>query len=108
MGTVTVSEVELASVTAVFVAPKYTMFSEGVELKLLPVIITVVPIGPEIGAKEVMDGCPETDMLPNSISSRKQATTEIERTSLALVKNVLIACSIVAAINGEKVFIERV
>ena len=56
MGTVTESCVAPAAVTAAWVAPKYTMLLEGVALKLVPVMVTVVPTGPLAGAKEAIVG----------------------------------------------------
>jgi len=55
-GTIRVSRVEVAEVTAAAVAPKYTILSEGSALKLVPVIITVVPTAPEAGIKELIVG----------------------------------------------------
>jgi hypothetical protein len=59
-GTVTVSDVVVAPVTVAFVAPKYTTLFDGVALKFVPVIVTVVPIGPDVGVKNDMVGavCP--------------------------------------------------
>ena len=56
VGTVTVSEVVLPADTVARVAPKKTILFAGVALKLVPVIVTIVPIGPELGVKEVMLG----------------------------------------------------
>lgn len=53
-GTVTLSEVEVAADTFAIVAPKNTILLEGVVLKLVPVITTVVPTAPEVGVKEVI------------------------------------------------------
>lgn len=33
------------------------MLLAAVELKLLPLIVTVVPTGPEVGLKELITGC---------------------------------------------------
>jgi hypothetical protein len=43
-------------VTVAFTAPKYTILLAGVELKFAPVIVTVVPIEPEVGEKDEMVG----------------------------------------------------
>ena len=56
IGTVTVNEVVEADVTGAFTAPKYTMLAAGTGLKFVPVMVTIVPIGPEVGVKEVMVG----------------------------------------------------
>jgi hypothetical protein len=56
-GTVTVNAVALVAVDDVIVAAvplKVTAFCAGVGLKPVPVIVTGVPIGPELGAKPVM------------------------------------------------------
>ena len=58
IGTVTVSEVELADTTTAFTAPKYKTLLLAVALKLVPVMVTVVPMGPEVGVKEVIVGGP--------------------------------------------------
>ena len=46
----------MAAVTAARTAPNQTMLSEGVVLKFVPVIVTGVPTGPEVGVKEVIEG----------------------------------------------------
>ena len=56
VGTVTVSTVAEAVVTVAWVAPKKTMLFAGVGSKLVPVMVTVVPIGPLVGVKEEMIG----------------------------------------------------
>ena len=55
-GTVTLSEMGVADVTAALTAPKYTMSFAAVVLKFVPVIVTVVPIGPVVGVKKVITG----------------------------------------------------
>ena len=55
-GTVTVKEVAVAAVTLAFTAPKKTMLFDGVVLKLVPLIVTDVPTGPEAGEKELIVG----------------------------------------------------
>ena len=55
-GTVAVSWVGEAAVTAAKVAPKYTMLSAATEPKLVPVMITELPTFPEDGVIEVMVG----------------------------------------------------
>ena len=55
-GTVTAKEVADATVTFAFTAPKKTMLFEGVVLKLVPIIVTDVPTGPEAGEKELIVG----------------------------------------------------
>ena len=44
----------VAADTAAPVAPKKTLFSDGVALKPVPVMVTTVPMGPDEGEKEVM------------------------------------------------------
>ena len=56
VGTRTLSEVEVADVTFALTAPNHTTLFAGVVLKFVPVIVTVVPIGPEVGVKEVIVG----------------------------------------------------
>jgi hypothetical protein len=66
-GTVTVSDVEVADVTTAFTAPKYTTLFATVELKFAPVMVTIVPIWPEVGVKEVMVGMEvETEDIVNT------------------------------------------
>ena len=55
-GTVTVSWLVLAVSTEARTAPKYTVLAAAVELKLLPVIVTRVPIDPVVGEIVVMAG----------------------------------------------------
>jgi hypothetical protein len=55
-GTVTVSEVVVPAVGVALIAPKYTALLAGVALKFVPVMVTVVPIVPEVGVKEVILG----------------------------------------------------
>ena len=54
---VTVSSVADALVTLALVAPKYTVLFPGVVLKSVPVIVTDAPAAPEVGVKDVIDGC---------------------------------------------------
>lgn len=49
-------EVAPAAITVAFSVPKYTLLSEVTVLKLLPVITTCVPMGPEAGEKELITG----------------------------------------------------
>jgi len=58
-GTVTVRLVLLPAVTVAIVAPKKTILLAGVVLKFVPVMVTVVPIGPLPGLKVVMTGACE-------------------------------------------------
>jgi hypothetical protein len=46
----------LAKAIVALVAPNITILLEGVVLKLVPLIVTGSPTGPEIGEKEVMVG----------------------------------------------------
>ena len=41
------------------------MLDDGVVLKLLPVIVTLVPIGPDTGEKLLMTGWPKTIIESN-------------------------------------------
>jgi len=54
VGAETVSEVVVAADIDAIVAPKKTTLLASVVLKPVPVMVTVVPTGPEAGAKEVM------------------------------------------------------
>ena len=56
-GAVTVRLVAVAAVTLARTAPKKTILFDAVELKLVPVIVTVVPMGPELGLNDVIVGC---------------------------------------------------
>jgi hypothetical protein len=55
-GTVTVRELEEAAVTGTRTEPNQTTLAAAVALKLLPVILTDVLIGPEAGEMESMTG----------------------------------------------------
>ena len=55
-GTITLIEVEVASVTVAFAAPKYTTFRALSGLKFAPLIITVAPTGPVAGLNELIVG----------------------------------------------------
>lgn len=66
MGTVTVNDVTDAAETVALTAPKKTMFLSAVVLKFVPVIFTIVPIGPEAGAKAVILGCAKRERLNSS------------------------------------------
>ena len=76
-GTVTVSCVLDADVTVAFTAPKYTTFLFEVVLKLVPVIVTVVPMGPEVGEKEVIvGGPPGVGVIPPPAPSKIETVLE--------------------------------
>ena len=70
MGTVTVKLVVEAAVTLAFVAPKKTMLLAGVALKLLPVMVTIVPIGPLVGEKPLIEGTCPYDLKPVKESTK--------------------------------------
>ena len=55
-GTVTVRVVGVEEITFVLTDPKKTILSEGVELKFVPVMVTVVPMRPATGEKLWMVG----------------------------------------------------
>jgi len=63
VGTITLSEVEVALFTTAFTAPKYTTLFAAVPLKFVPVMVTVVPMDPEVGEKEVIEGICAKAML---------------------------------------------
>ena len=56
-GTLAVRAVVVAEETKAFVAPKYTMLPVAVALKLVPIMVTVVPTGPDSGVKLLIKGC---------------------------------------------------
>src|SRR5512141_2699291 len=62
-GTVTMSDVDAAELTDAFTAPKYTIFLEAVILKFVPLMVTLVPIGPLMGVKEMIEGWAATPMV---------------------------------------------
>ena len=70
VGIVTVNDVVVAAVTLALTPPKNTMLFAGTGLKFVPEILTDVPIGPAIGATEVMVGWPEV------ISTRSNSATK--------------------------------
>ena len=55
-GTITESCEVLATVTVAFTAPKKTRLSAGIEAKLFPLIVIVVPAYPAWGLKLIMNG----------------------------------------------------
>jgi len=61
VGTVTVKDVVVAVVTFALTAPKKTILFAGVALKFVPVIVTDVPTGPEVGEKVLIVGCAKTE-----------------------------------------------
>ena len=67
----TLREVAVAAVTVAFVAPNHTMLLAAVVLKLVPVIVTVLPTGPDAGVKEVIVG---TD---NAVVVFRKTETEV-------------------------------
>lgn len=68
-GTLTVMLVDVLAVTVAVVPLKLTRLLAGVALKSVPVIMTVEPMGPEIGVKEVMVGTStEPQTAPDGIS----------------------------------------
>ena len=69
IGTVTVSDVELAELTAAFTAPKYTTLLLAVKLKFVPLMVTVAPIGPEVGVNEVIVGGPNGVALTSLLNA---------------------------------------
>ena len=79
VGTVTVSCVAVAAVTAALTAPNHTILFAAVVLKFVPVIVTVVPMGPEVGEKDEIAGIngpvivfrsTETELLPEFVRAR--------------------------------------
>jgi hypothetical protein len=79
-GTATVSDVALAEVTVALTAPKSTILSAGVAPNELPLMVTVVPTGPDVGEKEFIMGC---------ACSKKGKNTEVRKKTkcLPLPKN---------------------
>jgi hypothetical protein len=50
----------LAVSTVAFVAPNQTILEDGVTPKLAPLIVTIVPTGPDNGVNELILGCAKT------------------------------------------------
>ena len=67
----TVNEVADATETIVLTAPKKTILLAAVALKFVPVIVTTVPIGPDAGVNEVIDGWAKRENLVSSIPIKK-------------------------------------
>ena len=53
----TVNEFVVAALTLALTTPKNTILFTAVVLKLVPVIVTEVPTGPEVGENELIVGC---------------------------------------------------
>ena len=74
VGTVTVRLVEVLAVTvAVLLLKNFTTLFAGVVLKLVPVIVTDVPMGPDAGENAVMVGegvAPSESFWTNILPSR--------------------------------------
>ncbi|MEE2876226.1 MAG: hypothetical protein VX822_00375 [Candidatus Neomarinimicrobiota bacterium] len=70
-GTVTVSDVVVAAEAVAFTPPKKTVLLDAVELKLVPVIVTVSPTLPEVGVKEVMVGTSDLNKVRGARSKQK-------------------------------------
>ena len=65
----TSNDVVEAFVTVACVAPKKTMLLASVVLKFVPVMVTVVPIGPVVGAKLAWVGTDdELQTAPDGVS----------------------------------------
>jgi hypothetical protein len=71
-GTVTVSDVRDADLTVALVAPKNTILLLTVVLKFAPVIITVVPMGPEFGENDVIVGGAATMIPCHRVARRRR------------------------------------
>ena len=88
-GTVTVKLVALAAVTTAFVAPKKTMFWAGVVLKPVPVMVTLLPMAPDSGEKEVMEGIyfkvPAEVAVPPGVVTETVPVVPLANTAVMLV-----------------------
>jgi hypothetical protein len=73
-GMVAVSEVEEDAVTAPKTLPKYRMLFEGVELKLVPVIVMLEPRYPDNGATPVIVGICEypVSVIQSNVKYKKR------------------------------------
>jgi hypothetical protein len=79
---VTVRLVEVAAVTVALTDPNQTKFKEGAGLKLLPVMVTVEPTGPDVGEKEVMTGCEKTRKGYDRMSQRHTRLGPLRKSGL--------------------------
>lgn len=79
VGTVTVSCVEMAAVMVACVPLNVTVLSAIVLLKLVPVMVTVVPIGPLVGVKLVIEG----DTVGSSASLQAEIVNTLARIRMA-------------------------
>jgi hypothetical protein len=79
-----VREVLVAAITVAFAAPKYTALFDATGSKLVPVIVTVVPTGPEVGEKELIAGaCAEASKIKakTPIRSKLRLLTYVDKCS---------------------------
>jgi len=53
----------VAAVTVALTAPNHTILFEAVVLKFVPVIVTPVPMGPEVGVNEVITDGKEKEIV---------------------------------------------
>ena len=75
-GTVMVSLVAVGDVTVAVVVPILTVLEAAVVLKLVPLMVTMVPTGPEVGLKPVMVGVSTVGVLgPSSLLQDQSAAT---------------------------------
>ncbi len=76
-GTVVVMEVVVEALTVAGVPLKLIMFSTGLVLKFVPVMVTVAPTAPVEGAKPVIDGDAKTVKLSTLVMVTPLVVTEI-------------------------------
>ena len=89
-GTVTVNAVVVAAVTFAFTDPINTMLLDGVALKLVPVMVTEVPTGPDAGENELIVGCAR---LFNEIQkTNKKRIKPFCRSLVGIAVNMFIEC----------------
>ena len=81
IGTVAVKEVVVAEVTVALTPPNQTILFTIVELKFVPVIVTVVPTGPLVGERFVIVGCAkriELKIKPDNVAVPPGVVTETD------------------------------
>jgi hypothetical protein len=77
------------------VAPKNTILFSGIELKWVPDIITAVPIGPDVGVKELMVNVgrkvkPALEVVPAGVVILMLPDAEKGTTAFILVDEIIV------------------
>lgn len=95
-GTMTVNRVVLAAATSAVVLLNLTVLLDGVALKLVPLIVTVVPTVPRVGLKLMMVGAGRVTMKLLLLTAVCPATLTVIFPVVAPVGTATVSCVVVA------------